>query len=271
MTENPAGFSGDIPKNYDRDLGQIIFAGYAADMAQRAASGATASRVLETAAGSGVLTRALRDAFPAGARLTVTDLNPDMLAVARAKFRPEEQVVFQQADATELPFPAESFDMVISQFGVMFYPDKDKGYREVKRVLTRGGRYLFSVWDAQNYNRYGHIVHEVIGSFFPTDPPGFFAVPYSYHLIDPIKESLISAGFEKIAISVVQQRRTVADWSAFAHGFVFGTPAFDQIRQRGSADPSSVQQAVAAALQREFGGEPGTISIQAIMFETHKA
>jgi len=109
MTENPAGFSGDIPKNYDRGLGQIIFAGYAADMAQRAASDATASRVLETAAGSGVLTRALRDAFPAGARLTVTDLNPDMLAVARAKFRPEEQVVFQQADATELPFPAESF------------------------------------------------------------------------------------------------------------------------------------------------------------------
>jgi hypothetical protein len=69
----------------------------------------------------------------------------------------------------------------------------------------------------------------------------------------------------------VQQNRTVADWSAFAHGVVFGTPAFDQIRQRGSADPSSVQQAVAAALRREFGGEPSTISIQAIMFEAHKA
>lgn len=271
MSGNLADFSGDIPGNYDRGLGPIIFAGYAADMARRAASGGIPSRVLETAAGSGIVTRALRDILPASTHVTATDLNSAMLDIARAKFGADEDVVFQSADATALPFPDESFDMAICQFGVMFYPDKDKGYREAHRVLTRGGRYLFSVWDAHRHNPYGRIVHEVIGGFFPVDPPRFFEVPFGYHLIDPIKESLLAAGFGEIKVSVDQQHRRVADFSSFARGFVFGSPAFDQIRQRNGAEPSEVQEAVAAAMRREFGGEPGLVSMQAIMFEARKA
>lgn len=271
MSGNLADFSGDIPRNYDDGLGPVIFAGYAADMAHRAASGGMPSHVLETAAGSGIVTRVLRDVLPAGAHLTATDLNPAMLDTARAKFGADEDVVFQSADATALPFPDGSFDTMICQFGVMFYPDKDKGYREAHRVLTQDGRYLFSVWDAHRFNPFGRIAHEVIGGFFPADPPRFYEVPFGYHLIDPIKESLLAAGFNEIKVSVVQQHRPVADFSSFARGVVFGSPAFDQIRQRGGAKPSEVQEAVAAAMRREFGGEPGVVSMQAIVFEAHKA
>jgi SAM-dependent methyltransferase len=271
MSGNLADFSGDIPRHYDSGLGPVIFAGYAADMAQRAAIGGTASRVLETAAGSGIVTRALRDALPARAHLFATDLNPGMLDVARAKFRTGEDVAFQAADAMDLPFFDGSFDTMICQFGVMFYPDKDKGYREAHRVLTRGGRYLFSVWDAHRHNAFGRIAHEVIGGYFPADPPRFYEVPFGYYLIDPIKESLLAAGFGGINVSVVQQRRPVADFSSFARGFIFGSPVFDQIRQRGGATPSEVQDAVAAAMRREFGGEPGVVSMQAIIFEARKA
>jgi len=217
MADSASAFSGDIPRNYDRDLGPIIFAGYAADMAQRVASGG-AQTVLETASGSGIVTRALRDVLPAAAHLTATDLNADMLDIARAKFRADERVELQPADAAALPFPDGSFDTVVCQFGVMFFPDKDQGYKEVHRVLTPGGRFLFSVWDAHRHNAYGRIVHETIGRFFPANPPSFFAVPFGYHLIDPIKESLLTAGFEKIVASVVQQYRPVADLSAFARG-----------------------------------------------------
>jgi len=270
MSGHSADFSGDIPLNYDSGLGPIIFAGYAADMANRVASGGTPSRVLETAAGSGLVTRALRDALPAGAHLTATDLNDAMLDIARAKFRAGEDVVFQAADATALPFPDGSFDTMICQFGVMFYPDKDQGYREAHRVLIPGGRYLFSVWDAHRHNPFGRIVHEVIGSFFPFDPPRFFELPFGYHLIDPIKESLLAAGFGEIKVSVIRQQRPVADFSSFARGFVFGSPVIDQIRQRGGVAPSDVQEAVAAAMRREFGGEPGLVSMQAIVFEARR-
>jgi SAM-dependent methyltransferase len=270
MSGHLADFSGDIPLNYDRGLGPILFAGYAEDMANRVASGGAGSRVLETAAGSGIVTRALRDALPADAHLTATDLNPGMLAVAREKIRADEAVAFQQADATALPFPDGSFDTMICQFGLMFFPDKDQGHREAHRVLTAGGRYLFSVWDAHRHNAFGRITHEVVGSFFPVDPPRFYEVPFSYHLIDPIKESLLAAGFGRIDVSVVRRGPVVVDFAAFAGGCVFGNPVFDQIRQRG-AKPSEVHGAVADAMREEFGVEPAVVPLQAIMFEVRKA
>ncbi len=142
-----ANFIGDIPEHYDRGLGPIIFVDYAADLARRAAA-CVPARVLETAAGTGIVTRQLRDLLPVGVRLTATDLNPPMLEVARAKFQPDEDVDFRHADAAALPFADDSFDAVVCQFGVMFFPDKDRSYREIHRVLAPGGRYLFNVWDA---------------------------------------------------------------------------------------------------------------------------
>jgi ubiquinone/menaquinone biosynthesis C-methylase UbiE len=177
---NDASFIGNIPEHYDRGLGPIIFVDYAADIARRAAA-CSPTRVLETAAGTGIVTRQLRDFLPAGASLTATDLNPPMIEVARAKFQPDERVDWRPADATALPFPDGSFDAVVCQFGVMFFPDKDRSYREVHRVLAPGGRYLFNVWDAHRYNPFGRITHEVAGSFFPVDPPQFYKVPFSYH------------------------------------------------------------------------------------------
>jgi ubiquinone/menaquinone biosynthesis C-methylase UbiE len=263
-------FSGEIPRHYDRDLGPIIFSSYAADMARRAVSGGTPSRVLEIAAGSGIATRAVCNALPADAHITATDLHGAMLDIARTKFRAGENVVFQVADAMALPFADVSFDTVICQFGVMFYPDKDKAYREAHRVLMPGGHYLFSVWDAHRHNPYGRIVHEVTRGFFPVDPPVFFDLPFGYHFIDPIKEALLAAGFGEITASIVQQRQLVADFSSFARGFIFGSPGFHQIRQRGEVTALEIQEAVAAAMRREFGDEPSLIRMQAIVFDARR-
>lgn len=269
MSGRPADFSGDIPRHYDSGLGPFIFAGYAVDIARRAASGLP-SRVLETACGTGIVTRALRDALPIGAHLTATDLNPGMLDVARAKFRPVEPVAFQPADATALPFSDAAFDAVICQFGVMFFPDKAASYREVHRLLVPGGRYCFSVWDSHRYNAFGRIAHEIIGGFFPADPPNFYQLPFGYYQIDPIKESLIAAGFGGIEVSVVRLQPTVTDFSTLARGLVFGNPVIDQIRQRGGAEAGAIQEAVAAALRSEFGDEPSVMPIQAIVCEAQR-
>jgi SAM-dependent methyltransferase len=265
MSSDATGFVGNIPQHYDQGLGPIIFAEYAADIARRAAAGSPA-RVLETAAGTGIVTRKLRDALPDGAELTATDFNPPMLDIARTKFRPGERVEFQQADAVALPFADQSFDAIVCQFGLMFFPDKAKSFSEAYRALAPGGRYLLSVWDSHRYNPFGRLAHEVAARFFPADPPQFYSVPFSCHQIDPIKELLIAAGFADIGIAVIGQERQLPDVAQFARAAVFGNPLIDQIRARGGADPERIVDALEQEFRREFGGNPGRMPIQAIVF-----
>ena len=269
MSNDAASFVGGIPQHYDQGLGPMIFVDYATDIAQRVATGNPA-RVLETAAGTGIVTRKLRDALPTGARLTATDLNPPMLDIARAKFRAGEQVEFQPADAMALPFADGSFDAVVCQFGVMFFPDKAKSCSEVLRVLAPGGRYVFSVWDSHRYNPFGRLAHQVAGSFFPSDPPQFYRVPFSCHQIDPIKESLIEAGFTGINAAVVSLDKEVPDAAGFARAAVYGNPLIDQIRTRGGVEPELVVGALAREYRREFGADPGRMPLQAIVFSATK-
>jgi len=269
MTGDAAGFVGTIPEFYDAGLGPVLFVDYARDLARRAASGAP-RRVLELAAGTGIATRQLRDLLPAASSLTATDLNPPMLEIARGKFGAGESVELQPADAMALPFPAASFDAVVCQFGVMFFPDKDASYREVRRVLAPGGRYLFNVWDSHLHNPFGRIGQEIAEQFFPADPPPFYRVPFGYCQIDVIREALIHAGFRAIRVDVVRIEKQVPDFAAFARGLVLGNPMIDQIRARGGVDPERVVAAVEARLHREFDGVGGTMPLQALVFEANR-
>lgn len=269
MSDQAASFVGSIPEQYDRGLGPIIFADYAVDMARRVAAYGPA-RVLETAAGTGIVTRQLRDLLPAAAVLTATDLNPPMLEVARTKFRPGEQVDFQAADAAALPFPDGAFDAVVCQFGVMFFPDKDKAYREVHRVLAPHGHFAFSVWDSHRRNPFGRLTHEVVSGFFPADPPQFYQVPFGHHQIDPIKDSLSDAGFVDIKVAVLSREKEIPDAGSFARGLIYGNPLIDQIRARGGVDPDRIVDALTQALHREFGTDPARICLQVIIFEASR-
>ena len=265
MRGDAASFVGNIPEHYDSGLGPMIFVDYAADIACRAAASGPA-RVLETAAGTGIVTRQLRDVLPPSAHVTATDLNAPMLEVARTKFRPGEAVDFQPADAAALPFSEGAFDAVVCQFGVMFFPQKETAYREVRRVLAPGGHYLFSVWDSHRHNPFGRIAHETAASFFPADPPQFYNLPFSYYRIDPIKESLIEAGFDHIDLAVVKLYKEIPDVARFARGLIHGNPLIDQIRTRGGVEPDQVVDALAQALRKEFGADPGRVPLQAIVF-----
>jgi ubiquinone/menaquinone biosynthesis C-methylase UbiE len=265
MSEQSARFTGDIPANYDRGMGPHLFVDYAADLARRVAA-ARPLHVLEIAAGTGIVTRLLRDVLPADADLVASDLNPPMLDVARQKFRAGERVEFQSADATALPFSDGAFDALVCQFGVMFFPDKDKAYREAFRVLSPGGSYHFNVWDSFDFNPFARIVHETVGRFFGADVPRFYTIPFGYHRIDPIKASLVDAGFADISMHVFRLDKTISQARLFAEGLILGNPIVEEICARGMADPAEIIDAVTAALRREFGQDPGRMPLQAIVF-----
>ena len=262
-----AGYVGDVAIAYDRDLGHVLFEPYAADIAQRVVERSVRD-MLEVAAGTGIVTRQLRDALSKDALLSAIDISDSMMDVARAKFLAHEQVTFQVADATALPFEDEVFDAVVCQFAVMFF-DKDAAFREAHRTLRRGGRYLFSVWDSQRYNPFASVTFEVMKQFFPSNPPRFMEDPVSCFEIDPIKEALIRYGFDRIVISVQRREYDIMDVPAFARGLVF-SPLIEEIRERGGADPERIVEALAEALIRKYGSSPTRFPMQAILFEVEK-
>jgi SAM-dependent methyltransferase len=268
MSQDPSSFVGSIPDFYDRNLGPNIFADYADEIAKRVAAHSPRN-VLELAAGTGIVTLALRKHLPPSTQLTVTDLNQPMLDIAQKKFADAQNLTFQIADAQNIPFPDQSFDAVVCQFGIMFFPDKDRSYREVYRVLAKGGRYIFNVWDASSFNSFGRIAHATIGSFFESDPPKFYETPFGYHSLDAIKQSLIAAGFGGIAMTVRSRNKRAGDLAAFAEGLVRGNPAIEEIKARASVPPETIIAALAEKLKSELG-PTRRMPLQAIFFRARK-
>ena len=266
MTNNASEFIGDIPKNYDRFLGPVIFEAYADDIARRAAQ-LKPARVLELAAGTGIVSRKLKDAFGPDTHLTVTDLNAPMLEIARSKFSAGDDVAFETADAMALQFPDDHFDLVVCQFGLMFFPDKIASFREAHRVLKPGGTYLFNTWGSHAENPFAPIAQDVAAKFMPDNPPGFYHVPFSYPDPAIVIPDFTSGGFQHVTSETLSINQTVTDWNAFAHGFVFGNPLFDEIKNRGGVNAHDVARAIEQALRKAFGIEPASMPLKATVFE----
>lgn len=253
MAETDKVFAGSIPELYDRYLVPLIFEYYARDLAARVAR-ANPVRVLETAAGTGALTREIAAALPAHATVTVTDLNQPMLDHAAASLRHDGRFAWRQADALALPFANQKFEVVACQFGAMFFPDRVKGYAEARRVLTSGGRFIFNVWDRIEENDFALVVTGALATVFPSDPPRFMAhTPHGYHDVARIRADLTAAGFTSIAIETIATTSKAPSPRDVAIAFCQGTPLRNEIGARSASRLEEATQAAADALARRFG------------------
>jgi ubiquinone/menaquinone biosynthesis C-methylase UbiE len=260
-------FEGSIPENYDRYLGPAFFEPFANDMASRLER-YQPKHVLEIACGTGIVTRQLRDHLASTVRIVATDLNPGMFTFAQRKFDTDENVEWQEADASALPFPDCSFDAVICQFGLMFVPDKEEAMRECHRVLVRGGVFLFNVWDSIDRNPVAKIAHETIASFFERDPPDFYELPFGFYDENVIRRLLRNAGFRDIEVSLVTLPCRSSSAAEFATGLVRGNPVALDIEERGTVDLDTIVKAVANAIAERFGEKPVESTMQALVWRT---
>ena len=253
MSEVDRAFTGSIPEIYERCLGPMLFEPFAEHVA--AGFKGFSGPLLEIAAGTGRVTRALAAAAPE-AEILATDLNEPMLAKAAEQVR-AANVAWRPADAQALPFADARFDAVVCQFGVMFFPDKAAAFREARRVLRRGGRYVFSVWDRLEANDVSLVVHEAVMSLFPQDPPMFFArTPFGHHDADAYRAALGEAGFGQVEVETVSLPTPVASTQDAAQGLCLGTPLFGEIEARRAGGAKAVAAHVAQALTDQFGPAP---------------
>jgi ubiquinone/menaquinone biosynthesis C-methylase UbiE len=256
MADRNAVFDGSIPELYDRHLGPVIFAPYAADLAGRIASAVPhGAEVLEIACGTGIVTRELRRRLAPGTRLVATDLNEPMLLYARAHVDGSGPIEWRTADACDLPFAVATFDAVVCEFGFMFVPDKPRAFAEARRVLRPGGLLAFNVWDSLAANAFARITDDVLRRRFPADPPDFYTVPFSLHDADRLRRMLEEAGFGDIRLLRLEVPLGAESAASLAAGLVRGNPVVHAIVERG-ADPSAVERDVGEALAREGGTAP---------------
>jgi ubiquinone/menaquinone biosynthesis C-methylase UbiE len=263
MLEADKVFAGSVPENYDRYMVPLIFEPYAADLAQRAAS-FSPSAVLEIAAGTGVVTRALAPKLSSGASYTVTDLNQPMLDYAAARQLPDSRITWRQADATALPFENATFDLVCCQFGAMFFPNRPSAYREAKRVLKPGGHFLFSVWDRIEENVFADDVTNALARMFPNDPPRFLArTPHGYHDQALIRSDLDSAGFSHMVIETKAEQSRAPSPRLPAVAYCQGTLLRNEIEAREAGKLEAATDYAASAIADRHGSGEVAAKVQA--------
>lgn len=257
-------FIGSIPANYNRYLGPLLFIPYAEDIAQRVS--ANVQSILELACGTGLVTSQLAKKFSKSVKIIATDLNPDMITVAKENVV-DTKIEWQTADMLQLPFADNSFDCVVCQFGVMFVPDKLKAFQEAYRVLKQSGHFIFSTWDRIETCGAFAIANKVIQDFFGDKAPTFFKTPYSMFDPEELIQLLMQSGFLYPKVELVKKNGHAETSMHAARGLVEGNPIYKEII---SIDPAAVdvlKEKISSQLQAAYGNGALQHSMQALVGE----
>lgn len=258
-------FGGSIPANYDKFLGPLLFEPYAMDITARI--GKDHGAVLELACGTGRVTGHLRQHVRG--KLVATDLNPDMIAVARGRVT-HPDIEWLTVDMQTLPFEDASFDNVVCQFGIMFVPDKSKAFQEVLRVLRPGGRFIFNTWDRIENNGVPSVANRVVTEFFSGAPPMFYSVPFAMFKPDELRNLPIQNGFSSVDVRLVKKVGRSDTSMDAARGMIEGSPIINEIRSKDAASIDTLLELTSKEIAARFNDKPVISPLQAWVGEATK-
>lgn len=267
MTEINIPYKEAIPGKYERYLGPYLYEPYAIYTKGRIKN--SSKIILELAAGTGRLTRHIIDKLGSGGKLIATDINPNMLEIARKKAN-ASNIEYVVADSQDLPFPDNSFDCVICQFGFMFLPNKQKGFDEAWRVLKPGGQFLFVTWDKSDNNITHYISQQTVLKYLKESPPPFYARPYAMH--DPVQlhNYLTLAGFENAKVERVTLLGECTTAMDAAIGFVEGNAIVHEILRDGLPILETIKAEIVKTINSKVSMDPVRSELNAWVGEAYK-
>ncbi|HXO74721.1 MAG TPA: methyltransferase domain-containing protein [Puia sp.] len=268
MTKRIVYFGGEISQNYEDYLGSFVFEPFAVDLASRI-NWTGVGQVLELACGSGRLTKYISEQLPLTVAFTATDLNEDMIGVAKGKV-PNDRVKWAPADMQDLPFQDGSFDLVVCQFGLMLVPDQIKALSEIFRVLKPGGKILFSTWTDLHYNRLWAIGSRVIQSIVGISPIEHNPGPFALDDKSAVEDMLKRTGFGDIQGTVVTNTGKIESAEKAAFGFIYGLPVSLFIEKEKPGVLPIILQTLEEKLKEELGDHPLRVPQKALVIEAER-
>jgi ubiquinone/menaquinone biosynthesis C-methylase UbiE len=268
-TDSSVLYSGSIPKMYDKILGPVYFEPYAIETANRVAKFGAKS-ILEIACGTGRVTNHLRKILPEEIKITATDISVDMLAVAKEKLSSTKNIFWKEADAMNLPFDSHSFDVVVCQFGAMFFSDRKEGFSEVNRVLEKNGKFIFAVWDKMEFNPIALAGRKVLLDFFEGNPPEMLRTAFSMTDKNIIQKLLEECSFRNIKIESVSKPCEAESAELLALASVDGSIVYKFIKERNPDAVEELKNKIAESISEKFGNHPVKSSQQAIIITAEK-
>jgi ubiquinone/menaquinone biosynthesis C-methylase UbiE len=268
MATSSLNFGGKISMNYEYYLGAFLFEPFAVDLAARL-NFTGVSRVLELAAGTGRLTKHIAEALPETVQFVATDLNQDMLDIAKAKV-PSARVVWMPADMLNLPFEENSFDLVVCQFGIMLVPDQLKALAEIFRILTPRGKVVFNTWTDLDYNVVWATGDKILASYFGEKRIGVNPGPFALADQWLVQEMLRRAGFSYSHATTVECTGEIESAEKAAYGYIHGLPVGSFIQNNAPELRAEIQKSLEDKLRADLGEFPLKAPQKALIFEAIK-
>jgi ubiquinone/menaquinone biosynthesis C-methylase UbiE len=268
MAISTQGFNGSVPQHYDDLLGPFLFEPFAEDLAKRV-SGYPTQNVLELAAGTGRLTTQLIKNLQPGASLTVTDLNEDMVLVAKSK-NPSSLVAWDTVDMTAIPYVDNHFDLVVAQFGVMLVPDKLLALQNIFRVLKNDGKLVFSVWGNADDNPVWKITADFVNEYLEKEVWNLYNGPFSMQDESLVFNILKEAGFRKFSVENVRITGTIGSAALATKGFIHGLPVGALIEQDSPGKLPVVEELLEERMRNQLGDLPLASPLFALVFTAEK-
>ncbi|HTF29127.1 MAG TPA: methyltransferase domain-containing protein [Flavitalea sp.] len=259
---------GEAATHYDQFYGPLFFEPYAIEVAKRI-DPAAVSIALEIAAGTGRVTRHIRERIAPPAKLIASDISEDMLAVAKKKLS-HLDIDWQNIDAQQLPFSDNSIDLIVCCFGYMFVPDRPKAFAEAYRVLKPSGLFLFTTWDKLENNAASYSSRSIAKKYL--DDP----LPESYNLATSMSDEAIitpllqNAGFSKMSVEKVGLFSVSTTAKEAADGLVEGGFIYEEIKKRNPAWIDEIKIKVEKELAEKFGAAPMIAPMSAVISQAWK-
>lgn len=252
MSKDVYKITGNDAANYEENLGPLIFEPAAKELLSHIVT-FPADSILEIACGTGRVTKHLRENFPTATTLIATDINPGMLEVAQQQL-PDPSISFQLADAQQLSFPDQTFDLVVNQFGLMFLPDKQVGVNEAFRVLKPGGHFVFTTWDlAANMPLFQLIINDLIIPVFKGEDNTRFYTPFSLHDPDELKSYFEKAGFKQHRAMLMKFKGQAHSSQHIVNTYFLEHPLGREVKEKAPAEFDRIAHEMEQQLVQQFG------------------